>query len=149
MNLADAIRQAAQRTGTDPFVAAMRPEVSIVDNPAYEASARQEFDTPALSLSHGDDAHDKSHHHANVVRLELLLSPDQLRNLFGAIVSTQHGVMTLREAAAFLRTSTAALEAMAHDNKIPAFLIDGKWRFSRAAIDEWLQLQATAKETEV
>ena len=33
------------------------------------------------------------------------------------------------------------LEQMANEGKVPALLIDGKWRFARTAVDEWLNLQ--------
>ena len=75
------------------------------------------------------------------VRLELFLTPEQLSNLFRAVAANQHTMLTLREAASYLRISANSLDSMAHEGEIPGFLIDGKWRFSKAAIDEWLTAQ--------
>jgi excisionase family DNA binding protein len=61
--------------------------------------------------------------------------------LFKSIVTGQHTVMTLREAAAHLRMNSHALETMAAEGEVPAFQLDGRWRFSRVAVDEWLALR--------
>lgn len=84
----------------------------------------------------------------SVVRLELFLTPEQLSGLFRAVVANQHTVMTLREAASYLRVSASRLEEMAQEGDIPAFLIDGKWRFPRNSVDEWLTMQPFRKEME-
>ena len=84
----------------------------------------------------------------SVVRLELFLTPEQLSGLFRAVVANQHSVMTLREAASYLRVSASRLEEMAQEGDIPAFLIDGKWRFPRNSVDEWLTMQPFRKEME-
>lgn len=81
----------------------------------------------------------------SVVRLELFLSPEQLMSLFRTIVTTHHTVMTSREAAAFLRIAPAVLEQLAESHEIPAFQMDGKWRFSRASLDEWLSMRASER----
>lgn len=80
------------------------------------------------------------------VRLELFLTPEQLSNLFRAVAANQHTMLTLREAASYLRVQPGTLDAMAHEGDIPGFLIDGKWRFSRAAIEEWLTAQQQSRK---
>lgn len=82
----------------------------------------------------------------NMVRLELFLGPEQLQGLLRAMVQTHHSVMTLREAASYLRLTPARLETLANDRMLPAFQIDGKWRFSKAGLDEWLTLQTGLAE---
>ncbi len=82
----------------------------------------------------------------NVVRLELFLTPEQLNALFRVAIANHHSMMTLREAAAYLRVHTSALERMADKGEIPALQIDGKWRFLKASIDEWVALQAHRTE---
>ena len=77
----------------------------------------------------------------NLVRLEIVLTAEQIALLFKSIVTGQHTIMTLREAAAHLRIPAHGLETMAAEGEIPAFQLDGRWRFSRVAVDEWLQLQ--------
>jgi hypothetical protein len=47
-------------------------------------------------------------------------------------------VMTLPEAAAFLRLDEAQLERSAANGEVPARSIAGQWRFSRAALLAWL-----------
>jgi hypothetical protein len=47
-------------------------------------------------------------------------------------------VMTLAEAAAFLRLDEAQLERSAAKSEVPARRIAGQWRFSRAALLTWL-----------
>jgi excisionase family DNA binding protein len=48
-------------------------------------------------------------------------------------------VLTLEEAAAYLRTSEDALRAMAGQDDIPAQEIGGEWRFLKPALNEWLR----------
>jgi excisionase family DNA binding protein len=47
-------------------------------------------------------------------------------------------VMTLPEAATFLRLGEAHLERSATKNEVPARRIAGQWRFSRSALLAWL-----------
>jgi excisionase family DNA binding protein len=82
------------------------------------------------------------------VKFELYLSPEQLTGLFKGVVTTQHSVMTLRETARYLRIPGRKLEELAHLGQIPAFLIDGKWRFARNSVDEWLAQRPFRKEME-
>lgn len=153
MNLADAIRQAAQQTGlplpseapkadvvdaTQQFTKAAafdvvpeRPEVPS----EYEMTSSNPVQTPVMPVVSSGGA----------VRLELFLSPDQMASLFKAVVATQHSVMTLREAATYLRITSSVLEQMAQEGDVPAFMIDGRWRFPRNGVDEWLTAQAQDK----
>lgn len=152
MNLADAIRQAAQKGAGPLSDPPEMPTTSVVATAAVPARQEPiltpEPEPPSLRIAPEEEDPGTRGGTGNVVRLELFLSPDQLRNVFGAIVSTQHTVLTLREAAAYLRVSAAALEQMAAEQQIPAFMIDGKWRFSRAAVDDWLACQGHTKEKE-
>lgn len=83
-----------------------------------------------------------------MVRVELFLGPEQLHLLLSAMTHSQRSVLTLREAAAYLRVTPAKLEQLASDRKVPAFLLDGKWRFSKSGLDEWLALQSTVESEE-
>lgn len=53
-------------------------------------------------------------------------------------------VMTLEEAAAFLRVTPEAIRAMAEAQHIPARRVGEAWRFSRPALLEWLKAQELA-----
>jgi excisionase family DNA binding protein len=57
-------------------------------------------------------------------------------------MSSHHNVMTLREAAAYIRLPAATLEEMALNHELPAFQVEGKWRFPKVAVDEWLMVQS-------
>lgn len=83
----------------------------------------------------------------SVVRLELFLSPEQMHQLLRSILQGAHSVMTLREASQFLRIKNDALIRMAEEGQIPAFLVDGRWKFPRQAIEEWVTLQAVSRKS--
>ena len=50
----------------------------------------------------------------------------------------QHTVLTLAEAAHYLRVRPQTLAKMAEDNELPGADIDGIWRFLKQNLDEWL-----------
>ncbi|MBS1716939.1 MAG: helix-turn-helix domain-containing protein [Armatimonadetes bacterium] len=85
-------------------------------------------------------------HGPALVKLELVLTPEQLSQFFRGIAAQQHSVLTLREASHQLRMPAATLEKEAESGAIPAFKVDGKWRFSRAALDEWVSSQGHLRE---
>lgn len=76
-----------------------------------------------------------------VVRLELFLSPEQMHQMLRGILQGAHTVMTLREAAQHLRTNASSLVQLAESGEIPAFMVDGQWKFPRQGVDEWITLQ--------
>lgn len=127
MNLADAIRQAAQSSGSQ--IGAHQ-----ADQLEIEPEAQKEISIVALPVNGDLDNSSVS----NVVRLELVLNPEQLSSLLRAIVAGQHSIMTLRDAAAYLRLPSNVVEQMAIEGRLPALSIDGKWRFKHAALDEWM-----------
>jgi len=150
MNLADAIRLAAQGAGQPLPSESRQAQIEVIDRPASSSPKRvKKSDAepaptenrvplpPTLNVLNG-----------SVVRMELFLSPEQLNGLFKAVVANQHSVMTLREAAQYLRIPSAQLEGLAQEGGVPALSIDGKYRFSRTALDEWLNLQGRQRELE-
>jgi excisionase family DNA binding protein len=177
MNLADAIRRAAQAAGHfDPYTetafeigtvngikgspelkSAMEPAVyedlrrpnSVQDSLDGQGEPDEEVEVMFLRsgavLSSGE-APQAPVVPANAVRLELFLAPEQVGSLMRSVFATQHSIMTLREAAHFLRIPGANLEQLATEKSVPAFQVDGKWRFSRVALDEWLVDQGRMRE---
>ena len=174
MNLADAIRRAAQAAGRpDPgneatFGSGTLKVVSSADDlsrplpripldepyrtPSPKDAVDKEFavdleeDVEVMFLKNGavlstGEAPQAPNVPTSAVRLELFLAPDQVGSLMRSVFSTQHSVMTLREAAHFLRIPGATLEQLANDHSVPAFQVDGKWRFSKPALDEWMNSQ--------
>lgn len=150
MNLADAIRRAAHASGsmlgqpeprTEETVIVSQPatevlvqHTSVAEEQKMDFEKKEEHEVPAH--------HEKGH----VVRLELVLTPEQLKGLFGAVVANQHSVMTLREAANYLRISAPALEDLASGGEVPGMLVDSKWRFTREGLDDWLNTHSRRKE---
>jgi excisionase family DNA binding protein len=51
-------------------------------------------------------------------------------------------ILTLREAASFLRLSERSLYELARGRRVPAALLGGKWLFPRAQLERWLADQA-------
>lgn len=50
-------------------------------------------------------------------------------------------VMTLMEAAAYLRVSEDAVLHLVRNQDLPARLLETEWRFLKAAINDWLRAQ--------
>lgn len=148
MNLADAIRLAAQNTGSSA-IDARAAQIEVIDNPAHTAPHEaRERDAAVDSANRVPLPASVPVLNGSVVRMELFLSPEQLNGLFRAVVANQHSVMTLREASQYLRISSAQLEGLAQAGSVPALTIDGKYRFARTALDEWLNLQGRQREME-
>lgn len=141
MNLADAIRRAQEGQNAAPTSFAAAPK-----NETLNTSA---FPTPSPATPDELPAPPNPNVSGSVVRLELFLSAEQLGGMFRAIMAGQHTVLTVREAASYLRITTGALEKLAEDGEVPAVQIDGRWRFPKSSLDDWLLAQTiTAEEIE-
>ncbi|MEM4408762.1 MAG: helix-turn-helix domain-containing protein [Candidatus Caldarchaeum sp.] len=82
----------------------------------------------------------------SVVRLEIFLSPEQMHQMLRGIIHGAHTVMTVREAAQHLRIKQKTLLEMAEKGEIPAFCVEGEWKFPRHAVDEWIATQTLISE---
>ena len=137
MNLADAIRKAAME-GSLPTVGevptAFQPRLV---EPDPNSAARSE-PTAFLSSAAPPEAPNLAVLGGNVVRIELFMSAEQTSNMLRAIMTGQHTVLTLAEAAHYMRVRPQILAKMAEDNELPGVDIDGKWRFLKQNLDEWL-----------
>jgi excisionase family DNA binding protein len=145
MNLADAIRRAAQTSGTTLGQPETPAPVDTTKSHSTEAPVKTEVLAQEQTMKSTDgnsggapEPQVETHTGHNVVRLELVLNPEQLKGFFGAVIASQHSVLTLREAAGFLRVSQSSLERMAEDGDVPGMMVDHKWRFTRTALEEWL-----------
>lgn len=139
MNLADAIRKAAQsQPAHEPTPAVIYQLEQGWSEQAAENAETQATEEPSI-MNPNPESHGETMQAPNTaVRLELFLTPEQLSNLFRAVAANQHTMLTSREAANYLRIPAHSLEQLAQDGELPGFLIDGRWRFSKNAIDEWL-----------
>lgn len=148
MNLADAIRAA---THGQPTAAASKPQPAVKAPTPPAPLPKEVQDDQPVSLTVPEPAAVPEEFHAsvatgNVVRLELFLNPEQMANLMKSILAGQHSVMTLREAASYLRISAPTLQKLAEDGEIPGVQIDGKWRFPKPNLDDWLALRSAQLE---
>jgi len=57
-------------------------------------------------------------------------------------------VLTLREAASFLRVSERSLYDLARTRRVPSAQLGGKWLFPRAQLERWLAAQADGPDAE-
>ncbi|MCS6918806.1 MAG: helix-turn-helix domain-containing protein [Fimbriimonadales bacterium] len=121
MNLVDAIRAASQQRLHAPT-----PEPAS----AVAPTAPTPSDEPE---------------HVQTVRFEVRLTNQQLYDLLQWMARNLHPVMTLREAASYLRLRTSEVAALAENGDVPAFKVDGKWRFLKSALDEWMLAQRAAE----
>lgn len=172
MNLADAIRKAAEKGLSDepvakPWEAAARavnrPEPAEAPIPHLQLEVSEpesvEITGETAEEKHGTSAEvpaegEKPAQYfpepptvttGNVVRLELFLNSEQMTGLLKAILAGQHSVLTLKEAAAYLRISPTSLQELADQGEVPGVQMNGAWRFPKASLDEWMTLSAVKR----
>ena len=150
MNLAEAIRQAA--TGSASFASPEKAQ-PIADKAVHHSTFAPEPhgtepNSPSAAQAEITVSSTLTNAENHAVRIDLVLSPEQLSALFRGVAEAERSVLTNREAAHYLRIPGRKLQEMAELGQIPAFLIDGKWRFSRNSVDEWLTQQSAPKEME-
>lgn len=51
--------------------------------------------------------------------------------------------MTIPEVAKYLKVAERTLYRLAADGKIPAFKVEGAWRFTRPDIERWISVQTS------
>lgn len=157
MNLADAIRRAASEAGnkpmehTDIFTAAPTIEPDWEPqafDPHAEAEGVLDPHSPEVEAIEVGASIPASAPSAGMVRVEVFLPPDQLSGFFRAVAATQHPILTVREASHFLRIAANTLEDLAAQGDVPAFKVDGRWRFAKTSLEEWIaERQREAKES--
>lgn len=64
------------------------------------------------------------------------------------MVDSPPEIMTIGEAAAYLRISISSLYKIAQEGRIPCQKVGRHWRFKREAIDRWLEPPARTFPTE-
>lgn len=151
MNLVDAIRAASQKP-QEPIETEMIPvghssmdqvvegTVSAAQSKVKPSAAMPQTqliqDSPptSSSLEEGIDG-------VRVVRFEVLLTQQQVGDLMQWLAHNMRSVMTLREAAHYLRLRTTQVQTLAEHGDLPAFRVDGKWRFLKTTLDEWMSIQ--------
>ena len=135
MNLVDAIRMAGAKTNDE------------VRSTSSESVVNSELRTPSSELALAPIPDPQSPNpempmQSNFVRIELFLSPDQIQGLLKETVGSHRTIMTVREVAHLLRTTSHNVERLAEEGKLPGFQLDDSWRFHKSAIDEWMAHQS-------
>lgn len=64
----------------------------------------------------------------------------------GSLPAVTLEVLTLAEAAAYLRVSEDEVEELATRGEFPGRVIRGQWRFLKAAVQDWLRSAPSQKE---
>lgn len=158
MNLADAIRRAATEAGNKPMeqpeIFASAPtlepewEPQVFEPQAATESPASEPQSPEVEAIEVGASFPAQAPAGGMVRVEVFLPSDQLTGFFRAVAATQHPILTLREASSLLRVSAKTLEDLAAKGKVPAFRVDGRWRFAKTSLEEWIaERQLEAKES--
>lgn len=62
--------------------------------------------------------------------------------------TSNEGVLTLAEVAAYLKVTERTIYRLASAKKIPAFKVGGVWRFSLQEIERWIRNQGSSSITE-
>lgn len=160
MNLADAIRVASQGSAWQPendqppkakedaavVIARAEDCCAELDADLYENSAAiAEEDEVDVELQPRQLPEPPTVTSGNVVRLELFLNGEQMQGLLKSLMAGQHSVLTIREAAAYLRVAPNTLAELAESGEVPGIFMDGKWRFPKASLDEWMMLSAARR----
>lgn len=172
MNLADAIRKASEKGGPEeavvrPWDAAAKPAAKPepVETPIphlqLQLSEPEDVEIAGETADEPDEAAETEPQQkesptqyfpeaptvttGNVVRLELFLNSEQMTGLLKAILAGQHSVLTLKEAAAYLRISPNSLQELAEQGEVPGVQMNGTWRFPKTSLDEWMTLSAVKR----
>jgi excisionase family DNA binding protein len=61
-----------------------------------------------------------------------------------ATSTSESGILTIREVAAYLKVTERTIYRLAAAKKIRAFKVGGTWRISRAIVDIWIKQQTIA-----
>jgi excisionase family DNA binding protein len=57
--------------------------------------------------------------------------------------TSEEAILTIKQVAEYLKVTERTIYRLAAAKQIPAFKVGGTWRFSRADIDAWIELQST------
>ena len=153
MNLADAIRKAANKGLVDGFPAA-EPQgrdqtAQVFKNPKTEEKSMNNLKSVFTEIpANAPEPPQAAVMSGNAIRLEIFLSGEQMAGMLKAIMAGQHSVLTVREAASYLRIGPSRLEKLVEEGEIPFVEIDGRYRFPKSNLDDWLAVQSAANEEE-
>lgn len=151
MNLADAIRKAANKPGFDGVqeqTVFEQPKSGSAPWPQEPPMKNNNSPSHIEMPSQSPEPLNPAVQNGNAVRLEIFLNGEQMAGMLKAIMAGQHSVLTVREAASYLRVSPKAIERMALEGDIPAVEIDGRYRFPKSNLDDWLANQSAENEEE-
>jgi excisionase family DNA binding protein len=61
-------------------------------------------------------------------------------------VTTHDEILRIPEVAALLKIADKTVYVLAQRGELPGFKVGGQWRFSRAAINRWIELQTRPQD---
>ena len=144
------------KVGMVPMTAQEVASVFSLNVPAADSEAISSEEDPMTDGNQNDQhlatlagALESSSESGGVVRFEIHLEAEDLSMVLRQVMARKHGVLTLREAAAFLRITPHALTDLAERSEVPAIMLDGRWRFPKAALNEWLESHSRAQENDI
>jgi excisionase family DNA binding protein len=142
---AERMRGAVRIVGPEPDAPCLEPVGAIVPkgsaHPAGSALHIEapEFDLPSWSnYREPDECAREEESPAGKPEARVHLTEEQMDQLRASLAPAPE-VMTLSEAAAYLRVGRSSILDMVHDEGMPAAKLAGKWRFKRSAVDQWLE----------
>ena len=59
-------------------------------------------------------------------------------------MTIQDHILTIPEIAALLRVADKTVYGLVQKSDLPGFKVGGQWRFSRSAIDSWIDMKTRA-----
>ncbi len=62
----------------------------------------------------------------------------------GETMTSQDDIFTISEVASLLKVTKKTVYGLAQRGDLPGFKVGGQWRFSRAAIDSWIETKTWA-----
>ena len=63
-------------------------------------------------------------------------------------MTSQDDILTISEVASLLKVAEKTVYGLAQKGDLPAFKVGGQWRFSRTAIDSWIETKTQAASTQ-
>ena len=131
-NLASLIRE-AERIRNSVRVVGPEPDA---EPEALRAASPFEMDPPQPTppVSQPPDAAQEAADSA------IRLTEDQMEVLRRSVAPPPE-VMTLDEAARYLRLGRSSVVEMVHNEGLPAIKLAGTWRFKRSTLDHWIEIR--------
>lgn len=122
----------------EPFRPPAEPEreaAAVPEEPEVRISATVQPAEVSAPLEPREEVAEAAEGEDRVVTIQLSLTARQLAEILAQRVPE---VMTIEQAAAYLRVSPGYLAQLCRANRAPGFKVGRKWRFKKSVLDQWL-----------